>query len=194
VNHYEVLRVPETASPDELRRAYIAQAREHHPDRHRAAGPSAAAAAEDRMRLINEAWDVLRDPLRRRSYDQRLSHPGGDPSRPGGTAANVHRPSDRFTPYRPDTPEDPDEDDAWRYEPDQGDPASVPPRSLLAAPPALFVLGLVLLVLSLVTGLDVFAAVGLICLFGSALLFVGAPVVALFRSQVAEQRAARRRR
>jgi len=33
-----------------------------------------------------------------------------------------------------------------------------------------------------------------VCLLGAALLFVGAPVVALFRSRATEERARRRRR
>ena len=195
MNHYEVLGVRQDVSAEELRRAYIAEARAHHPDRHRAAGAGAAAAAEDRMRRINEAWAVLGDPSSRRTYDLRLSaateRAEADSQR---LRPPPYQPPTDFVPHRPDTPEDPDEDDSWRYEPDHGDPASVPPKVLLAAPPALFAFGLALLVLSLVTGIRWLMAAGFIALLASALLFVGAPVVALFRSQLSEQRAARRRR
>ncbi len=195
MNHYEVLGVRQDVTQEELRRAYIAAARAHHPDRHRSAGPGAAAAAEDRMRTINEAWAVLGDPSSRRTYDLRLA---AATERADAEAQRrrppPYHPATDFVPYRPDTPEDPDEDDSWRYEPDQGDPASVPPKVLLAAPPALFALGLGLLILSVVTGIRWLMAAGFIVLLASALLFVGAPVVALFRSQLSEQRAARRRR
>lgn len=193
---YEVLRVAPDASHEELRRAYLVQAREHHPDRHRASGDGAAAAAEDRMRRINQAWEVLGDPLRRRNYDRGLLE-SDRPFAQGGSGppaqSRVATPSDSFTPLRPDTPEDPDEDDAWRFRPDEGDPATVPPRLLLASPPIALALGVGLLVVSLVTGLRALVAAGLVCMFAAALLFVGAPVVALFRSQMSEERARRRR-
>jgi curved DNA-binding protein CbpA len=190
MDHYEVLRVPRDAAREELRRAYLDEARRYHPDHHRAGGEGVAAAAEDRMRRINEAWAVLGDPASRRDYDLRLAALERGPGAPG---PGITRPSDRFVPLRPDTADDPDEDDAWRYEPDEGDPDSVPPRLLLAAPPALFAAGLGMLFLSFPLGQRWMSAVGLMFLLASALLFVGAPVVALFRSQITEERARRRR-
>lgn len=187
--HYEVLGVHPTASQEELRRAYIAQARLHHPDRVTSTDEAAAAEAQEQMRRINQAWAVLRDPTTRRSYDAGLEWHNGHTS----TGSRVRVPSSSFTPYRPDTAEDPDEDYAWRYEPDRGDPSTVPPRLLLAAPPAALALGLTLMVLSIPTGIRALTAAGLVCLFLAALLFVGAPVVALFRSQISEERARRRR-
>jgi DnaJ domain len=47
---YEVLGVPPSATAEEIRRAYLALARRHHPD----AGGSAEA-----MRRLNEAWSAL---------------------------------------------------------------------------------------------------------------------------------------
>lgn len=191
--HYEVLGVARDAAHDAIRRAYLAQARRHHPDRHRSRGPGAAAEAEDHMRRVNEAWAVLGDPARRRRYDAELAASARDGSGPTPRSPRVTRPSDAFVPHRPDTAEDPDEDDSWRFEPDEGDPASVPPKVLLAAPPALFVLGTALLVLAVPLGGRWLVAAGFVCLLGSALCFVGAPVVALFRSQLTEERARRRR-
>lgn len=194
MTHYETLGVAADATPQEIRRAYLAHARRHHPDRHHTEGERAATAAEARMRRINEAWQVLGDADRRAAYDRKLSHPpnGAAHTEPVHTAPAETAPS--FVPYRPDTPEDPDEDDSWRFEPDEGDPATVPPQALLAAPPMLFLAGLVSLVLSVVLGQRAWSAVGVILMFASALLFVGAPLVALFRSRLVEDRAARRRR
>lgn len=194
--HYEILGVARGATAEEVRRAYLLQARLHHPDRHRAGGERAAEEAERRMRLVNEAWSVLGDVQRRRRYDMELAlgASGAAPGSGSGPSSRITRPDTTFRPYRPDTPEDPDEDDAWRYEPDHGDPDSVPPKLLLAAPPALLALGLVLLVISVPLGGRVLVAVGFVCLLGAALLFVGAPVVALFRSRATEERARRRRR
>src|SRR3954469_21077375 len=47
---YEVLGVPPTATPEEIRRAYLALARRHHPD---------AGGSADEMRRLNEAWSAL---------------------------------------------------------------------------------------------------------------------------------------
>lgn len=63
MSHYEVLGVTPAASGEELRRAYLAQARRHHPD----TGGDAAA-----MTRLNEAWAVLSDPVQRRRYDATL--------------------------------------------------------------------------------------------------------------------------
>ncbi len=68
--HYEVLGVPTGASHDEIRRAYLDQARRWHPDR-LGADPDRGRAldAESSMRRVNEAWRVLGDVQRRQSYD-----------------------------------------------------------------------------------------------------------------------------
>lgn len=192
MTHYEVLGVADDATTEEIRRVYLGLARRHHPDVHRSGGGRAAAEAEARMREVNAAWAVLGDADRRAAYDERLARDWGGTT-PSQADAPITRPSTTFVPRRPDVPDDPDEDDDWRYEPDEQDPATVPPRLLLMAPPAAFAGGIGLLVLGLVTSIRTFAALGLICLLASALLFVGAPVVALFRSQMQEERVRRRR-
>ena len=69
MGHYEVLGVAPSASAAELRRAYLARARQHHPD----AGGHGGAMTE-----VNEAWAVLSDPSRRRRYD--LAQAGAEAS------------------------------------------------------------------------------------------------------------------
>lgn len=63
---YAVLEVSRTADLVQIRAAYRRLAREHHPD----ANPS--PEAEARMRGINEAWETLRDDVRRAAYDRSL--------------------------------------------------------------------------------------------------------------------------
>jgi hypothetical protein len=65
MTHYDVLGVPSTAPTSEVRRAYVALARQHHPDRD---GGDASA-----MRAVNDAWSTLRDPQRRAVYDLTLT-------------------------------------------------------------------------------------------------------------------------
>ncbi|WP_322794989.1 DnaJ domain-containing protein, partial [Tepidiforma sp.] len=72
-DYYAELEVAATASLEEIRAAYRRLARAHHPD----TNPDPAAA--ERMRRLNEAWEVLRDPVRRADYDRTRPRPGPRP-------------------------------------------------------------------------------------------------------------------
>ena len=61
---YEILGVQKNATEDELKRAYRKLALEHHPDRNQGDGES-----EAKFKEAAEAYDVLRDPEKRRRYD-----------------------------------------------------------------------------------------------------------------------------
>ena len=62
-DYYSALGVPKTASEDEVRKSYRRLARKYHPD------VSKELDAEQRMREVNEAYDVLRDKEKRAAYD-----------------------------------------------------------------------------------------------------------------------------
>lgn len=64
---YRVLGVGWGATPDEIRAAYRARAKENHPDRF--ASYVHRLRATTRMQEINAAYAILRDPERRRAYD-----------------------------------------------------------------------------------------------------------------------------
>ncbi len=64
-DYYDVLGVAPGAGADEIRRAYRQLARRYHPD---ISGDDKGAAFLD----VSRAYEVLRDPERRRSYDARL--------------------------------------------------------------------------------------------------------------------------
>jgi DnaJ-class molecular chaperone len=66
-SHYEILGVSRKATPDEVGAAFLALARNCHPDV-RPNDPQAVAT----FKRINEAHEVLSDPVRRQSYDEAL--------------------------------------------------------------------------------------------------------------------------
>lgn len=80
-DYYEILGVGKNASEAELKSAYRRLARAHHPDVDKTAG------AESRFKEISEAYQVLSDPEKKRTYDQ-FGHsafaPGGGFGGQGG--------------------------------------------------------------------------------------------------------------
>jgi len=73
-SYYEVLGVSETASLEEIKKAYRELAQKYHPDKN----PN-DKEAEVRMKEINEAYSVLSDAKRRKDYDRQNEQIGFDP-------------------------------------------------------------------------------------------------------------------
>jgi curved DNA-binding protein len=64
-DYYETLGVPRTASAEEIKQAFRKLARLHHPD-----VAKNKVAGEAKFKEINEAYEVLGDPEKRRRYDE----------------------------------------------------------------------------------------------------------------------------
>ena len=104
-DYYETLGVPRDADQKRIKSAFRRLARKHHPDVN-PDDPSATA----RFREINEAYEVLSDPEKRRRYDEvgprwreyetweRAGRPGANPFARGEGGPQVE--------YRTATPED----------------------------------------------------------------------------------------
>lgn len=70
---YKALGVGENASADEIKRAYKKLARQHHPDRN-----PGDKQAEEKMKDVSEAYEVLSDAKKRGEYDQMRRMTRGD--------------------------------------------------------------------------------------------------------------------
>lgn len=94
-DYYQTLGVSRTATAEEIQRAYRSLARKHHPDVNKEAG------AEKQFKEISEAYEVLKDPEKRKRYDalgenwrqgQEFTPPpgwGGSGARPGRAGGGV---------------------------------------------------------------------------------------------------------
>jgi len=60
--HYETLSIAQTSTQDEIKQAFRAKAHEFHPD--------VSGGDETVFKQINEAYQILGDPIKRAQYDR----------------------------------------------------------------------------------------------------------------------------
>jgi hypothetical protein len=167
VTLYDRLGATPEASSDELRRAFVARARQHHPDLE--SDPARRRAAERRMQEVNAAWSVLGDPARRAAYDRSLGIEAGSVPKRG------------WQPVEPDDPGEVDPRDLLDDTP-IGDGGRLP-RSLQVAPPLLVLCSVGGFVIGAFTAIPGLVALGLVLGVVGLVLFLAAPLVAVLRAR-----------
>lgn len=171
-----MLGVTVDAPADEVRRAYVRMARQHHPDYFDAAAEPVRLEAERRMQAINQAWNVLGNQARRQAYDRSQGLNGG------GGAADASRDDPGFRPFDSgDDDVDPHDlpDEPYRRRPSRD---SAMDRALTLAPVLAFAASIGLLALSLVLGSAAILALAGAALVVACLGFVVLPLLALSRA------------
>ncbi|MEI6712784.1 MAG: tetratricopeptide repeat protein [Verrucomicrobiota bacterium] len=107
-NLYELLGVKRGATPKEIRQAYIHKVKQIHPDRFNQETQKAQwEAANELLKELNNAHEILRDPSSRARYDHPISRAAHTPSRtappPKNTKQN-HKSPPRSQQKPPQTP------------------------------------------------------------------------------------------
>ena len=92
-DYYQILGISRTATPDDIKRSYRKLALRYHPDKNK------SPEAEEKFKLIAEAYEVLSDKKKRDIYDQfgeeglHGGHTGGG----HGTGSGFSGPGQHFT-------------------------------------------------------------------------------------------------
>src|ERR1700722_4500134 len=86
-DYYKVLGVERTASSDDIRKAFRKLARVYHPD-----VAKDKKTAEEKLKTINKAYEVLGDAEKRKKYDELGEDwkTGGPRPNPGGQTYQTH--------------------------------------------------------------------------------------------------------
>lgn len=95
-NYYDILGLPADADAQQIRQAYRKLSMQFHPDRH-----GGSRLYEERFKQINEAYQVLKDPVRRWQYRQDSQRRSSGPRPCGPWTTPDYSAQAQSTPRRP---------------------------------------------------------------------------------------------
>jgi curved DNA-binding protein CbpA len=73
VNYYDLLGIDPKAGRQEIKQAYLNKVKEWHPDKN----PDRTEEAEEKTKVLNQAYHILGDAARRKNYDRMLRFTSG---------------------------------------------------------------------------------------------------------------------
>jgi DnaJ-class molecular chaperone len=73
LDYYQLLHLSSDAKPSDIKRAYHATCRTFHPDGNRNQEPEVRRAIDEIAKRVSEAYSILRNPRRRKAYDQQVT-------------------------------------------------------------------------------------------------------------------------
>ena len=77
LDYYQLLHLESDAKPSDIKRAYHATSRAFHPDSNRFQKPDVRRAIDEIAKRVSEAYSILRNPRRRKAYDQQIAAKAG---------------------------------------------------------------------------------------------------------------------
>ena len=72
-NYYDLLGIDSKADRQTVKQAYLAKIKEWHPDKN----PDRTEEAEEKTKVLNQAYHILGDPEQRKTYDRMLRYTNG---------------------------------------------------------------------------------------------------------------------
>ncbi len=96
IDHYSLLGVPRNATAEDIKGAYRKKQLQYHPDRYQNIAPEMLTQLERQSNLLNEAYEVLGDAEKRRSYDEELAKWTGPVSKHGEAIIDLTKPHFSF--------------------------------------------------------------------------------------------------
>jgi len=77
LDYYQLLHLDSDAKLSDIKRAYHSTSRTFHPDSNRYQEPEVRRAIDEIAKRISEAYSILRNPRRRKAYDQQVAAKAG---------------------------------------------------------------------------------------------------------------------
>lgn len=112
MNYYEMLNVSKSASEKEIKNAYRKLAKKYHPDTYQ----GNKSVAEEKMKQINEAYDVLSNKELKSKYDEQFNQPKTEQRNNDNYSTSYY--NYETYEYRSPDPRDADYRNYYNYSPD----------------------------------------------------------------------------